>query len=396
MYEVSTKARIIWAIIGIVLIVLGVGLLVYGSRTEQAAPDSPPVSDVEPDAPELSISTAAEGYSHIWDMVFINETTAVFSERAGRLYGLDIDTGEDWQIAELPMVQAGGEGGLLGLALDSSFADNRTMYACYNAAGPVRSVRVGRFVLQPDNRSIGEITEIITDIESQGGRHSGCRLHMDSEGVLWIGTGDSALGAAPQNPASLASKVLRVDRDGQAASGNLGAPFDPRIYSYGHRNVQGLVVLDQPLANGARGFTAEHGPDRDDEINWLRSGNFGWDPNGQDGRYDESVPMTDLDRYPDAHEPVWRSGSPTIAPSGIAILQHERWGLWQGRLVMATLKGQHVRLLDIAEDGSVRSQQELLTDFGRIRTVRMAPGGDLFITTDNSGGQDRIIRVSPR
>lgn len=343
--------------------------------------------------PALKTEDITDGLSHVWDMVFVDDDIMVFDERSGNLRGADVSTKSDWQIATVPNVRAEGEGGLLGLARDNEFAANRYMYACYNAAGSKRAVKVTRFKLAADYKTASEFTDIINDIQSQGGRHSGCRMVMDQHGVLWIGTGDSAIGTAAQDKRSLAGKLLRVTRDGKAAEGNAGAGFDARIFNYGHRNIQGLVLLHTKLANGAIGLSSEHGPDKQDEVNWVMPGNFGWDPVGS--AYNESVPMTDKAKYPDAIDAVWNSGSSTVAVSGMTFLTNSRWSQYQGWLAMATLKGQHVRLLQINGDGSVVNDKKVLEDFGRIRTVVEGPNGDLYLATDNGSGQDKIIRVIP-
>ncbi len=345
--------------------------------------------------PSLMSLAITEGLSNIWDAAFPNIETAVITTREGMLYGVDLRNKTRWEIAKLD-VRAEGEGGLLGITLDSKFSDNRYAYVCYNASSSPLTVRVARFKLAEDNRSILEQKDIIADIESQAGRHSGCRMTMGKDEVLWVGTGDSALRTAAQNPKSLAGKILRVDRDGKGVEGNLSDPFDPRIYSYGHRNTQGIVLFDQPAPNGALGLSAEHGSSRDDEINWLLPGNFGWDPATDKGNYDESVPMTDSDKYPDAVPAIWSSGKSTIAVSGLSTLKHEKWGNWRGRVVMAVLKDKHVRLISFAGDGKIESEEEILKDFGRVRSVNEALDGNLYITTDNGKGQDKLIRITPQ
>lgn len=343
--------------------------------------------------PRLKTEDLTTGFSNIWDMVFLDNETILFNERSGNLRAINTSNKEAWQVGTVPNVRAEGEGGLLGLAMDTEFATNRYLYACYNASGSKRAVKVTRFKLAEDKKSASGFTDIITDIQSQGGRHSGCRLAMDRTGVLWVGTGDSAIGTAPMDKRSLAGKILRVDRDGKAVSGNAGNGFDARIYNYGHRNIQGLVLLRTPLDNGAIGLTSEHGPDVQDEINWLKPGNFGWDP--VPGTYNESVPMTDKKKYPDAIDAVWNSGTSTIATSGITVLTSERWSLWRGWLAVAALRGQQVRLLQISNEGTVASEKKILDTFGRVRTVVEAPGGDLYLATDNGGGNDKIVRVIP-
>ncbi len=402
MFFRKTNCR--WLVIGCVasvLLLAAVGFLLYKNQTEDTQGllgglELPGGGSVESaHEPSLKTEELVTGLSNIWDMVFVDNKTMIFNERSGDLRAVNIETKEDWLIVTVPNVRAEGEGGLLGLAADSQFATNRYLYACYNADGNRRAVRVTRFKIGEDNKSASEFTDIITDIQSQGGRHSGCRMQMDANGNLWIGTGDSAIGSAPQDPKSLAGKVLRVTRDGKGVEGNMAAPYDNRIYNIGHRNIQGIVLMKTPLSNGAVGLTAEHGPDNQDEINWLMPGNFGWDPEGTRGVYDESVPMTNKEKFPDAIESVWNTGNSTAAISGMTFLTGTRWSAWRGWLAVATLKGQHVRLLQINGDGSVKADKKVLTNFGRIRTAVEGPAGDLFIATDNGNNTDKIIRVIP-
>ena len=285
----------------------------------------------------------------------------------------------------------GGEGGMLGMTLDPEFTTNRYLYACFNTAD---DIRIARFVVAADNQSLSQRTDILTGLPvNPSGRHSGCRPVFGPDGYLWVGTGDVARSEHPQSPTSLGGKILRITKDGEAAPDNLGQGFDPRIYSYGHRNVQGLAFYDSPRG-GVIGYNAEHGSSRDDEINVLQKGNFGWAPGPG---YDESVEMTDLERFPDAVSAVWTSGDPTIAISGAAIIKGDKWKAWEGRLVVAVQKRMHVRLLDFDQTGQkLIGDDQILADYGRIRTLTMGNNQALYFTTDNGGGQDKIIKLTPK
>jgi glucose/arabinose dehydrogenase len=161
------------------------------------------------------------------------------------------------------------------------------------------------------------------------------------------------------------------------------------VHTFGHRNVQGLAF--RPGTNQV--FSVEHGPDRDDEVNLLRAGgNSGWAPGCP---YAESVPMTDLQRFPDAMQAVWTSGRPTVAPSGAVFLRGAGWREWDGGLAVAMLKGAHLRLLFLDAAGRVSAERSLLSDHGRLRSVTMARDGTLLVTTANGGGRDEILRLTP-
>jgi glucose/arabinose dehydrogenase len=197
----------------------------------------------------------------------------------------------------------------------------------------------------------------------------------------------------PQSPTSLGGKVLRVNTSGQGVSGNAPAPFDPRIYSYGHRNVQGIA-----FSPGGRAYSIEHGTGRDDEVNKLvAGGNYGWDPRPLSGPlfYDESRPMTDTSRHPSARSAVWSSGNPTIAPSGGDFLHGSSWKGWDRSLGMAVLKGQQLRVLRLNTAGTgVNTQWVRITDRGRLRVAVMHPSnGLLYVATDSDPGS--ILRVRP-
>ena len=339
--------------------------------------------------PTFAVTTVVSGLSNPWDMSFAPRGSIFFTERGGRI-GLRI-SGQTRTLATPSDVVAVGEGGMMGIARDPAYDTNRRLYTCFmsNAGGAV-DVRVVRWqVNATDNGLIGR-TDILTGIPANpSGRHSGCRIRFGPDGYLWVGTGDAAMGTNPQNPASLGGKVLRITTDGAGAPGNAGAPFRSEIYTYGHRNVQGLAFAADGTA-----YSIEHGPDRDDEVNRLvRRGNYGWDPVPG---YNESVPMTDRTKFPSAVPAVWSSGSPTIAPSGGAILSGPRWQGWDKALAMAVLKGQQLRVLGFTPNGqAVEVQWTAVTNRGRLRAAVQGTSGSLYIATDGANGTGAILEVRP-
>lgn len=340
--------------------------------------------------PDLDVTIVADGLDHPWGLAVLPDGAILFTERSGRLSVIPAESGEAKEIAFFDEVRAGGEGGLLGLAVDSEFEDNRFIYLAGNTGVDAPRVHVWRFVLN-EHYEISERRSIVDDIPaSPSGRHSGTQLAMDKDGVLWIGTGDAADGGNPQDPASLGGKILRIDRDGQPAEGNLEPPFDPRVFSYGHRNTQGLVLFAEE-ADGSIGYSAEHGSWIEDEVNPLIPGNFGWAPGLP---YDENVPMTDNTRFPDAIEAVWNSGDSTIAVSGVTVLAGEHWGELEGVVVLGTLKGRHLLLLRIEDGRVIQSAKQFAGEFGRIRAVHLGSDGALYLSTDN-GQTDAIFRIRP-
>lgn len=345
--------------------------------------------------PSLVTSSVVGGYDHIWDIAFLPTKEMLFNERSGKIH-LRLNDGKVREIHQIEDVVAKGEGGLLGLEVDPKFSENNYIYACFNsskAGADKADVRVARFKLV-DQIKVEERTDIVTGMPTSGGRHSGCRIKFAPDGFLYVGTGDAAIGGTAADHKSLGGKILRVDRDGDPAPGNLGGDFDPRIYSYGHRNVQGLAFF--PTAeNAVLGVSVEHGSTEDDEINVLQKGNFGWLIAA--GGYNETgVPMTDKSKDPSAVESIWSSGTPTEAPSGATFVTGNQWGFWNGALFVATLKGQHLKILTIESNNKVTTTENVLIgQFGRLRAVTQGPDGNLYISTDN-GRADQIVRVTPQ
>ncbi len=357
-------------------------------RTETATETPAGPNAEEEFTPVLSVEVLAEGLSHPWDLVETEPGSYLFTQRPGILSRLK--QGRVTTVAAVPDVAARGEGGLTAITVDTNFSENRYLYLAYNTnKNGSPEVVITRFVLT-ESDELKDGIDIVTGIPAiESGRHSGARMAMGKDGVLWITTGDAATGTTPQDPQSLGGKVLRINGDGEPVEGNLEAPFDPRIFSYGHRNVQGLVLFDEPL-DGNYGYTAEHGPSVDDEINRLIPGNFGWDPNPP---YDESVPMTDLEAYPDAIEALWSSGDRTVAASDLAILAGSEWGAYENCLALTTLKDQ--KLMLIHPDQPEAPLVFLENEYGRLRASYLGSDGNLYLTTDHkTGGQ--ILRIVPR
>ena len=347
------------------------------------------VNTAEMAPPELLVSTLVSGLSIPWDLAFTPDGTMLFTEKRGVLSSRGADGTVRNVDAEMGDLFAVGETGLMGIVVDPEFASNRRFYTCQGHVGP--EVQVIAWTTNAAYTAATRVADpLVGGIPATSGRHGGCRLRFGPEGYLWIATGDAASGRVPQDLTSLGGKVLRVDPFTGA-----GAPTNPlapsRVYTYGHRNVQGLALRP----GTSRMWAVEHGPRVDDEINLLvAGGNYGWDPVPG---YNESVPMTDLAKFPGAVEARWSSGSPTLAVSGGIFLEGGQWGVWEGRLAVATLRDSRLRLFEFTPNGDFVSQvvvPELDGAFDRLRTPMMGPDGALYVTTSNGGGRDRILRIA--
>lgn len=336
---------------------------------------------------DLEVTSFISGLDKPWDIAWLPNGTVLVTERAGRLnvYVDGIDA-PPFTIAPVDLI-ASGEGGMMGLEVDPDFNSNGYVYVCMgsNASGPT-DVRLVRFTLStPEGGEVLGRDDIVTGMPYSTGRHSGCRPRFGPDGYLWVGTGDAAQGSQPQDDSSLGGKVLRIDRDGAAAPGN---PGGYRWFSKGHRNIQGMAFR----SSDDLGVSAEHGPAVDDELNLLVAGNFGWDPVPG---YTESVPMTDLVKFPDAVEAIWSTGSPTLAFSGAGFIEGTRWGDWDGVLAVATLKAEHLHIYVVSSEGVVTDDFRVIEDEGRLRSPRQGPDGLLYITNDGRDNAGQVLQVTP-
>jgi glucose/arabinose dehydrogenase len=340
-------------------------------------------------APVLDVEVVVDGLDHPWDVAQAPDGTLLLDERSGGFTAV-LPGGSVQQVqADVGDLFARGETGLMGLVLDPGFDENRRFYSCQGVVdGADASIAVVGWTVSEDWRTATRVADpLIGDIpvNAGSGRHGGCRLRFTPDGALLIGTGDNAVGSNPQDRTSRAGKVLLAD----PATGEVA------VWTYGHRNVQGLAVRP----GTGQIFSVEQGTSRDDEVNLLRAGgNYGYDPDGADGGYDESVPMTDTG-IPGAIPAVWSSGEQTIATCGGTFLDGDRWGSYDGLMLLGVLKGQGVLALRLDDDGTLQDQfrlPELEGSYGRIRTVQQGTDGDLYVTTDNGDGEDQLLRVTPR
>lgn len=342
------------------------------------------------------VTTAVATTSKAWDLGFTPDKTMIFTRHTGQIsawFGLsDPSRSPQVQVLADPVdVLTQGEGGMLGMAIDPQFTTNRHIYTCFmsNVSGVV-DIRIARWTVNAGYTALTDRTDIVTGMPVRNpnpGRHSGCRPRFGPDGYLWVGTGDAATGTNPQDPNSLGGKVLRIDRDGNGAPGNAGPPFREEIYTYGHRNVQGIAFRP---ADGMA-FSIEHGTGCDDEINRLvPGGNYGWDPVPG---YDESRPMTDLVKFPNAVPAVWSSGCPTWAPSGATFINDGSWKLWNNQLAVAFLKNQKLVVFQLDAAGNVTYKWEDMTTSGRLRQPMMGPDKNMYIVQDVNPGS--IFQVTP-
>ncbi|GGU36204.1 PQQ-dependent sugar dehydrogenase [Nocardioides albus] len=362
------------------------------SASTSAPPALLPVSDR---VPELDVEVVNDELDHPWDVADIGAGRFLVTERERAVLSLV----KDGERREIPFgdsdIWVSGETGLMGLEIDPGFEETRRIYTCQGWNGG-EDVRVISWTLDAGLTRASQERALIDGFPTSSGRHGGCRLLISADGALWVGTGDAANEENPRSLDSLGGKTLRLDPEtGEPWPGNPWAGDQgPRRYitSFGHRNVQGLAQR----ADGTV-WAIEHGPDRDDEVNEITlGGDYGWNPGSG---YDESAPMTDQDLPGKQIEAAWASGNPTVATGGGTFIPvQDRWGAYGGALAVAVLKDQELRILAFDESGKLTDDRspEVMQDHGRLRTVSLAADGDLLVTSDNGGGEDVLLRVTPR
>jgi glucose/arabinose dehydrogenase len=338
--------------------------------------------------------TVTQGLAHPWAIAWLPNGDALVTERPGRLRLLRANgTLEAQPIAGVPPVLALRQGGLMDVSLHPDFAQNRTIYLTLSAGtAEVNSTRLIKATL--DGLQLTNVQEIYrAGPEKSAGFHFGSRIVWQPDGAMLVSIGD---GGRTRDRAQYLDndfgKVLRLDENGKALSGN---PFNarvdakPEVFSFGHRNIQGMV---RDAASG-RVFATEHGAQGGDEVNLLAAGaNYGWPTHTYAVEYGPmKTPISPNQSGPGITEPlaVW---SPGIGPSGLAFYTGARFPAWQGDLFAGGLVGKVIVRLDLDDQGRVTAQQRLPMDW-RIRDVRQGPDGFLYALTDEENG--RILRIVP-
>ncbi|MFD5819748.1 PQQ-dependent sugar dehydrogenase [Streptomyces sp. NPDC127038] len=294
----------------------------------------------------------------------------VSSRDKGTITRIDEGTGRKTLLGDVPGVAAAGEGGLLGIALSPDYASDHMIYAYLTTASDNRIVRMLYDERKPAGEQLGAPDTILRGIP-KGVIHNGGRIAFGPDRMLYAGTGETGDRGLAQDRGSLGGKILRMTPDGEPAPGN---PFpDSVVYSYGHRNVQGLAWDDRQ-----RLWASEFGQDTWDELNQIKPGdNYGW-------------PVVEgIGHNPEYHDPVVQWHTDEASPSGIAYAGGSIW--------MAALKGQRLWRIPLDGTKASASPEAFLTDkYGRLRTVVSAGGDRLWLTTSNTDGRGNPVKGDDR
>ncbi|MFH9607443.1 PQQ-dependent sugar dehydrogenase [Streptomyces sp. NPDC017448] len=324
------------------------------------------------------VATLTEKLASPWGLAALPGGDLLVSSRdEGTVHRIDGGSGKRTLLGSVPGVSSSGEGGLLGLAVASTFGADQLVYAYVTTASDNRIVRMSYDEKRPQGRQLGAPDTVLRGIP-KGGVHNGGRIAFGPDKMLYAGTGETGDTGLAQDKESLAGKILRMTPDGEPVHGNPEA--DSVVYSYGHRNVQGLAWdADKRL------WAAEFGQDTWDELNLIEpGGNYGWpEAEGKKGEAGFIDPVAQ-----------WKTSE--ASPSGIAYAKGSIWmaGLRGERLWRIPLSG------DRAKEPYAAPQPFLEEEHGRLRTVVSAGGDRLWLVTSNTDGRgtpktgdDRVLRV---
>lgn len=338
---------------------------------------------------DFVIEKIASGLDHPWALAFLPDGRMLVTERSGSLRV--IENGQMSRVTGLPPIAAAGQGGLLDVIADPAFEKNSLIYFSYSARGQGGvGTQVARAKLV--GNSLQDVQVLFTATPKSGNYlHFGSRLVIDQHNHLYITIGEKFNMRQAQNPANHLGTVVRINTDGTIPENN---PFlkdksrKPEIFSYGHRNPQGLAQHPET----GKIWLHEHGPRGGDEVNILKAGaNYGWPAITYGIDYSGAI-ISDKTHAPGMEQPViyWK---PSIAPSGMAFYTGDKFPKWKGDIFVGALAKAHLRRLELQGD-KVIEQEVLLKDLDeRIRDVRSGPDGYLYVLTDSDDGM--ILRLKP-
>ena len=339
---------------------------------------------------KLKLETVAVGLDTPWSLVFLPDGRMLVAERPGQLKIISAGNDAPVVVSGLAGVVEAGQGGLLGLALAPDFTESGMVFYCHAAAfdeGVGTAVSSAKLNLKTN--TLEDVKRIFQQSPAGStGRHFGCRLVFDRAGMLFVTTGDRGdMSDSAQDPATGIGKILRIAPDGSPAPDNPKPEgWDPRIWSMGHRNIQGAML--HPVTGEL--WSVEHGSKGGDELNSPKAGrNYGW-PVISYGVHYSGQKIGEGTEKDGMEQPVhyW---DPSIAPSGLMIYSGDKFPKWSGHYFVGALRGQAIARLTMS-DGKPVAEERILQNLGeRIRDVVQGPDGYIYVLTDSADGQ--IIRL---
>jgi len=365
-------------------------LLVFLSSCKEKKTNSLAVNIINSSKLKFTVETVVDDLEVPWSMAFLPDNAILITEQKGDL--IHFKNGVKTIIKEVPKVYFRGQGGLLDIEIDPNYIENGWLYLSYSSNaendGSGGNITIMRAKLK-NNQLINKEVLYSASPNTRTGTHFGSRIEFDRDGYLYFSIGDRYdRDVNPQDITRDAGKIYRIHSDGSIPTGN---PFyntsnaKKAIYSYGHRNPQGMALHPET----GKIWAHEHGPKGGDEINIIEAGiNYGW-PKASFGVNYIGTKFTDHTSLPNMKDPI-HHWTPSIAPSGMTFVTSDKYPEWKGNLLVGSLKFQYLNRC-VLKNNKVVKEEKLLEDIGRVRCVRQAPDEFIYIAVQNKG----ILRLTP-
>jgi len=341
--------------------------------------------------PTIEIEKVVDKYEIIWGMDFLPNEDLIFGEKRGKLYLKTAQNNTITELSGLPAIDAGGQGGLLDIKTHPNYIKNGWIYMSYTSSTPYYALKLSRFKI--NNNKIENLQNIFT--ATGPGGHNGSRIVFDKSGLLYLsigegpstGGGSTGVNKNASDPSSPWGKIHRLNDDGSIPNTNPILPGNASrnsMYTLGHRNPQGLAL--HPSTGEI--WESEHGPLGGDEINIIKAGqHYGWPALSLGKNYDGSIISKNHDSS-GISKPIY-SWIPSIGTCGIAFINGNYYRSWSGSLIVAGLASQKLHRC-IVENNTIKSEEIILKDLGRVRNVIQGIDGALYVSVEGPG---RILKM---
>ena len=342
--------------------------------------------------PNFKLELLAQDLGVPWGMAFLNDRELIFTERQGNIRILDLESLEITTLRGAVEVDAEGQGGMLDVATGPDYTTRDWLYFTYSKSTVSGAVTTLARAKRRGNQLSDWQELLVTDSATSGYRHFGSRIAFDQQGHVFFGVGDRGERDSAQDLSSHAGTIMRLRLDGSIPDNNPFLSRDnalPEIWSYGHRNPQGLLYDN----NTGNLWSIEHGPRGGDEINLVVKGaNYGWPVISYGKEYWGPVSIGEGTEKPGMEQPV-KVYIPSIAPGSLLLYSATAFPQWQGNLFSGALKLRHLNRVSISMDNKAIAEERLLGDLNeRIRALAQSPEGWIYFSTDSG----KIIRMRPR